>query len=520
MAAKGGDSKQALTISLVLFVLLSIILGVVAYLGYSEQGDLTRDLKNARDEKKTVQDLYNRERLQRVIYKIGAGHGEQDKQDEERNDYRTYSALHNQFPEQVKEELARMKKRNPGFDWPEGKDRPPVTYLQQVLNLQKALDQEKKKTEDADKLAKEAEKARDDALKQAADQRAAFNKDITDLQQKLAKVPEDKSEGFKKLQDDYTNLQNEVKEKTERLGKMSEEYEKRIADLNGQVAKVTTNLKQAQEKIAPINMLALDPPKAKVVSVDRSGGIAYIDIGSGDRVRPGLTFSIFGAGADGKPRTDAKGTLEVTDVLYPHLSKARITGLRNSNRDPVLTGDFLFNPAWHPDIRERVAVAGVIDLSGDGRDSSAEFIRNLEQQGIIIDAYVDFKDGKEGVVKGKVSRQTTYLIEGDNPGSTKVTDLKKQAVDLGVTVVPARRFIALMGVKMPRNTTGVADWSGYTRPGQLADDRMIDARDPNKKLEREPPKEKEVPKVEDKRDVPPKEDEKKDAPKEEKKEEK
>ena len=44
----GDDQKQVLTITLVLFVLLSIILSVVAYFGYAEQGELENQLAAAK----------------------------------------------------------------------------------------------------------------------------------------------------------------------------------------------------------------------------------------------------------------------------------------------------------------------------------------------------------------------------------------------------------------------------------------------------------------------------------------
>ena len=43
-------------------------------------------------------------------------------------------------------------------------------------------------------------------------------------------------------------------------------------------------------------------------------------------------------------------------------------------------------------MREHVAIIGLIDLMGDGKDNTAELVRNLTRQGIIVDAYLDLKD--------------------------------------------------------------------------------------------------------------------------------
>src|SRR6516165_7887884 len=85
-------------------------------------------------------------------------------------------------------------------------------------------------------------------------------------------------------------------------------------------------------------------------------------------------------------------------------------------------------------------------------------------------------------IKGKgITRQTGYLIlgevlefnqqerirEGDVRQERKmninaeVAKMREEAIRLGVTVVPARRFMALMGFKLPRTTATLDDWNAY-----------------------------------------------------------
>src|SRR5262249_22119001 len=92
---------------------------------------------------------------------------------------------------------------------------------------------------------------------------------------------------------------------------------------------------------------------------------------------------------------------------------AKIIDTTNANQDPVLEGDLLFNPAWDASRRERVAIAGLIDLHGDGYDATQELIRGLERQGIMVDLYLDLKDQQ---IKGPGMTETTsYLILGESP---------------------------------------------------------------------------------------------------------
>ena len=118
---------------------------------------------------------------------------------------------------------------------------------------------------------------------------------------------------------------------------------------------------------------------------------------------------------------------------------------------------------------------GLIDLTGDGRDDSAEFVRNLERQGTVVDAYLDLKDL---TIKGNgINRQTDYLVLGDSPSfeghqalregdptlerkkavMQKMTDLQKEAVNEGIAIVPLRRFLGMIGYRLPRVSASASD---------------------------------------------------------------
>lgn len=161
---------------------------------------------------------------------------------------------------------------------------------------------------------------------------------------------------------------------------------------------------------------------------------------------------------------ERKASVEVVEVTGAHQCRARVTEIKNAVRRPLVAGDQLYNPAWAPGMRDHVAVAGVIDLTGDGRDSTAAFVQALEKDGVIVDAWLDLK---ELAVNGKgISLQTSYLIigylpdlqNGDQSDPRKervvaiheaVHKLREQAEQKGVTVVGVRRYMALAGMKLP-----------------------------------------------------------------------
>jgi hypothetical protein len=118
-----------------------------------------------------------------------------------------------------------------------------------------------------------------------------------------------------------------------------------------------------------------------------------------------------------------------------------------------------------------VAVAGIIDLVGDGKDHTEEFLRMLERQGVVVDAYIDLKDLTiKTPDKGKgVTVNTDYLIVGGGSDAlsgalardreyTKrldaaVRQLKQQALGEGVTVISLPRYLDLIGYKPLHATT-------------------------------------------------------------------
>src|SRR5262249_56721082 len=111
------------------------------------------------------------------------------------------------------------------------------------------------------------------------------------------------------------------------------------------------------EKYESKKLDARTPVLGKVVAFNGSGSMPYINLGSADGVKPELTFTVCSADVDGhpvlhnvlgpdqkpvpgpgnKPLKEGKATIEVVNVLEPHLSQARITWWRDGSgrNDPV-----------------------------------------------------------------------------------------------------------------------------------------------------------------------------------------
>lgn len=489
MPAKGNDSKQGLIISLVCFVLLALILGMTTYTGYTEAGRQEGLKKTAEDEKKTADKGREWYKFQALLLKAYGGHAEKE-------DLNDLANLRGQYGEGGSGSLGQGERDRAAVDklvkqlddrnnlgWDPAQSKPRETYSDKVARLTQQLVATQQTLNNnvalLEKTKKDFQEMQDGLQGQMNKWKAEFDKaqkqNVADSQQKT-----------KEFQDALTQVAT--------LAKFKEDLEKQAEQLKDDTARAETKLKKEiddqQNKIVRIesqlprtSLIDFDKPKGKIVQLDRTGTTAYLNLGSADNVRPQLTFSISGVGPGGRSNRQRKGNLEVVNVLRDHLSEARITEVVDPSREPIMQGDLLFNPAWSPGQREHVAIAGVIDLTGEGRDNAAEFIKSLERQGIVVDAYLDLKDL---TVKGKgLNLQTNYLILGDQPEfagemaikpddpratrmtdvRTKIADLTMEARRLGVEVVPFRRFVTLTGYRLPRAVNRQAyDYSA--RPGE------------------------------------------------------
>lgn len=477
------DQKQILTITLVLFVLLSIILGVVAYFGYAEQGEIQKQLAAQTALAKTAardRDIANVEKI--ALKKMIGENIATAEEDQELEGKR------NQFKVKDKDGKERMvfdvvtDPHKEEITWDNNQKLPAKTYMDIVRDLRK-------------KLAK-AVKTEQELKEQAKQKEKKYNEDVAALQKANADMKAALDETSALIAKKFTDIDGRYKEHIDRLVKAMpnfEAQEKKIKELEaerdklaGKVRTLVTQMeadrRKLEERIQQIDLLGYDQPKGKITNLDREAKTAYLNLGTADMVRPGLTFSVFSPGQY-KANAPRKGSVEVVNVIDKHLSLAKVTEVRSPTRDPLLSNDLLYNPTWTPGLREHVAIAGFIDLVGDGRDATPELVRMLEKQGVIVDAWLDLRDmsikGANKDKEEKITQHTNYLIMGAQPDfdaaapkegdhrqdgklnvNAEINKLHEKAKERSVTIVTARRFLALMGMKIPKQTKDT-DWTHY-----------------------------------------------------------
>jgi len=472
-----GDSKQGLTVALVIFVLLFLIAGLMAFFGYKDATDARAETAAANRKYDNANKDLKEAKVKTAVYKLAIGQiGEKEIQRDE--DYQAFEGERNvpRVKKVIDDEVAKLK----GIAWEQGLNRPVTTYSGEIQKLEINLAAATRGKTQIDEQSKKEREAFQKEIGDARKEVEGYKNEMRSLKDDFAKKIDGIDKRYLEVVDQFEKSIIAAETFTKSIEVLKKEKNTLQAMYTALDRDTSLRIKKMEEKMPQMDMLAFHKAKGKIVQLDRSGQSCYINLGRADLAKPELTFSVFGVGQY-KPNAEQKGKIEIIDVLGDHLSLARITEVKAPTRDPLLTGDLLYNPAWSPGVQERVAVAGLIDLTGDGRDGTLEFVRNLEKMGVVVDVYLDIKEMQLKKRGDGLTRQTNYLVLGDIPDFDKrtpikegdpraelklsinkqITDLHEQAVKYGVTIVPARRFMALIGYKLPRINASGTSWDNF-----------------------------------------------------------
>jgi len=131
--------------------------------------------------------------------------------------------------------------------------------------------------------------------------------------------------------------------------------------------------------------------------------------------------------------------------------------------------DKIYSPVWSRGAKKHFALAGFMDIDGDGR-SDLQIVRNLvTMNGGVVDLQLDDK----GEQQGAISSETNYLVLGTPPDGRTAP---KEAVDSfsravgaaksnSVKTIKLDEFLQLMGWKQPAT---VRRFGAGARPGDTA----------------------------------------------------
>jgi hypothetical protein len=422
---------QTLQIFLIIFIFLTLALGVGTYLGWraaSEANQRATGLQNSLGQSE------QQVRTQQTVienHQTAMGFGASDN------------------PESVKTAFdSDMKAYAAGIENPSYRKALEAVHR----DAQQAAANEAKLKEDISNVNR--------AMKALNDQKATEIAKIEEAKQKaeadFAAAKNSFAEDREKMKQSETALSAKVEsQKNEfeaRAAKWNEEklaFEKRIKELDE-----ANSILKAQRKDEPGSFEVAD---GRISWVNQNGTV-WINLGSADSLRRQVTFSVYDYDQHDAVKAEKKGTIEVTRVLGPHMAEAKVT--EDDNRNPILTGDNIYSQVWHRGKQLHFALTGFIDIDGDGRSDMKLARELIEMNDGIVDAYLN-EDGK---VEGDITANTRYLVLGDNtdtPVGAKLQEgwnsMSQEASSLGVESVTLPEFLNQMGYKPQDRTVSLGE---------------------------------------------------------------
>ncbi|MEZ6140838.1 MAG: hypothetical protein R3B84_09725 [Zavarzinella sp.] len=494
---KSGKSSPFLIIMLVLFILTTIAASVTTYMGFDGQAQFEKQAQDAEEAKKGAQAAFEQEKAKRILTEVAIGAAsEQDRTDLVGLASSQSASILEQHTKIVGAVKGSLPNAN-DFDWPlvntvaaggnpaAGAQIPDVAPKITIPALVKQWSDLYRAKETSERNALDAQKtAENQKIKAEADldaQRKIFQDGLANLQTKFEAFQQETERnrtalfaGKEKDGDDYkkktAELQQSINELGDDVAKLQKDIRARDEKINRLENKSDTDI---EERFRKLDVTRVEENKGEITTKD--GDNLVIRFNTRLALVPGQTFLVTApsqslaavidrekvlqransdrGGLERIPFDDnelVKGKIEIIEVTGPFTARALITEQLQPIRNPVSKGDTLFNIILSNTKRTRVSFAGVIDLDGDGTDDSQEFIRILEKNNTIVDSYLDLRTG---TIKGPgMSLSTNFLImANDAPAGGNFSKMEDQAKKLGVQMIDARRFLVLIGVKLPKN---------------------------------------------------------------------
>ena len=292
---------------------------------------------------------------------------------------------------------------------------------------------------------------------------AAYAAKVEKYREELDQVRQSADDEKKKSADLFQNLENRGEQTVQKIADLEQEREALRAQLAAQSEEHLTAVTNYKNTIELLNERCkpdedtFEVADGKVVQVNARLKTVWLNLGGADYLRPQVIFSVYSRGEHDAAKADKKGSVEVRRIVGPHLAEALITDDDLAN--PISKGDLIYSPVWQRGRPQSFALAGFHDIDGDKLDDRQALRDLITSNGGVIDA--ELLD--DGTVKGKMTVNTSYLVEGDaeffegkivkgsgdNEGAQKLLDgfssMRDQAQQLSIRKLNLQEFLNLMG---------------------------------------------------------------------------
>jgi hypothetical protein len=299
--------------------------------------------------------------------------------------------------------------------------------------------------------------------------RSQADSDVENARKAQQVAEENRKSADKKLKDevelfsqDRERMNQEKEETRDNLTKTSREfntYRKKSSDELAQQKQKSDQLGNTIEtQRQQLNRLRSDKfesVQGEIRFVMHGGNICTINLGAADALRPGVTFGVIDSDETRLEDAKVKATIQVTKIRGQHLAEARVVAMPTIDT-PIIEGDHIYSPFWRAGVPVKIALAGEIDIDGDGRPDNEQIKGMITSAGAEVAAEVSM----DGSVQGKLDASIRFLVIGESPELSDRGDsasdeaaaraaaalglIKQRATELGLTVIPAWKLQAYL----------------------------------------------------------------------------
>jgi hypothetical protein len=243
-----------------------------------------------------------------------------------------------------------------------------------------------------------------------------------------------------KLQETLTSVRTTAQSDLEKISQEAKSAKTQAANQQNTITVLRDRIKADEnEKVS-----LFERPDGQVERVSQSQRLVWINVGRVDGLLRQTTFAVYDHNENGVADSKPKAKIEVVN-LGDKLSEARI--LDDSAANPIIRGDVIHTIAWSPGQRIHFALAGKMDVNGDGIDDY-ELVRNVIR---INGGEIDAELRPDGKRSGKVDVNTRYLVRGDVESTKELIDeyakMKTEVEQFGTDIRSVKDILALMGWK-------------------------------------------------------------------------
>ncbi|MCD4824793.1 MAG: hypothetical protein K8S55_09300 [Phycisphaerae bacterium] len=279
-----------------------------------------------------------------------------------------------------------------------------------------------------------------------------LNTEIKDCKAELAQKQDEHKADLDKAKAHLAAVQSRLDKDIKAMEKQNEKSVLSLQKKTQHIQKLEKQIRDLKDILAPPQVEVVNKNDGKVFKVDSNAGICYIDLGTKDGVRPGMTFAVYGRESDNKE--DTKGQIRVI-TAKDNLSECKI--VKQKGTQPIVGNDNVANLAFSAARTFVFVVFGEFDLNNDGSPSKAgrtEIIRAIKRFGGKVADDVDFKT--DYVVIGEEPRKPSEPGETASDSTMQAYkkqlarykeyfDLKAKAETKKIPVLNQHRFLTFTG---------------------------------------------------------------------------